>query len=54
MLLTHAIGQVTEIRSIVETREEAVMRSGGQGGPVDYLILTGWRFCQQPEETAAE
>ena len=34
MLLTHAIGQVTANRSIVETREEAAMRPDGQDGPV--------------------
>lgn len=44
VLLIHAIGQVTAIRSIVETREEAVMGPGGQDGPVgsDELAEEVW------------
>jgi hypothetical protein len=44
VLLNHAIGQLTAIRSIVEKREEAVMRPDGQGGPVgsDELAEEVW------------
>ena len=44
VLLAHAIGQVTANRSIVETREEAMMRPDGRDGPVgsDELAEEIW------------
>jgi hypothetical protein len=44
VLLNHAIGQRTANRSIVETREEAVMRPDDHDGPVgsDELAEEVW------------